>query len=488
MAAQKRKSKTPWGWIAFGVGLAICVGAGGVVGVMLGQSERPGDGDAERVAALALDTKGLNEDALSLSRAIEEAIAREELETEAESLRTELARLETRAERIRVRAESEAGEPQAREASREVQRGLGEISNTVTVVERDVVDRLEPVLDEPSSVTAPVGEGPDPSFEEALADVTRVLEEQDEAMTALAENLEASGEEADRSTTEDTAAQEDDLASGSFEAALIPPDSTLEIGYELENLEPEVDAPAADEPEADASSADPEEATITSAAAGELTLTNTGPARETFELPAFHLVLYWKESGVPEAGLRVDSPAEDIDEGEAIEEGEEVDEGGADVEGEALCGYEIEGDKHCALARFVFDGSPDHERNGAGELVLRPDDEVDFDTLEPDGLLIVKKGKADSVAEFIESHPPDLVEVLAEGIEAEGFQPACVVPSDWEEQASEGVIVEPHPTTTLGIITGDGEVVFEAENADRPSQLDSEGEPETPECYTPIDE
>lgn len=481
MATKKRRSKTPWGWVAFGVGLAVCVGAGGVVGVMLGQSDGESDTDARRVAALALDARGLNEDALSLSRAIEEAIAREELESEAESLRTALARLDTRAEQIRVRAESEVGEAETREVSRGVQRGLGEISNTVTVVERDVVDRLEPVLDEPSSVTAPVGEGPDPSFEEALADVTRVLEEQNEAMTMLAEDLDASGEEADdKSTTEDAAARDEGVASGSFEGALIPPESTLEIDYELEDLEPYVDAPAS-EPEADASGAGPEEASISSAAAGELTLKNTGSARETFELPTFHLVLYWKESDVPAAaGLRVESPAED---GETIEEGEGVDEGDPGIEGDVPCGYEIEGAIHCALARLAFGEEVDHERNAAGELVLRPDDEVNFDTMEPDGSLTVGKGSADAVAEFIESHPPALVQVLAKEVEAKDFQPACVVPFEWGEYASEGVIVEPYPTTTLGILTGDGEVVFEAGEADRPVRPAS-GEPEAPECYT----
>jgi len=503
VAARKRKSKTPWGWIAFGVGLAACVGVGGVVGVMLGKEDSPSDADARRVAALALDARGLNEDALSLSRAIEEAIAREELEGEAESLRTELTRLDARAERIRVRTESETDAAQTREVSRAVQRGLGEISNTVRVIERDVVDNLEPVLDEPSSVTEPVGEDPevpDPSFEEELADVTRVLEEQGEAMTALAEDLEESGEETDKSTTEDTAAGEENLVSGSFEGALVPPGSTLEFSYELESLKPEVDAPVADEPEADVSGADPEEATITSAAAGGLILKNTGSARESFDLPTFHLVLYWKESDVPpsarDAELRADSSAEEgLEEEGAIEELDGGDEGEADVEGDPPCRYEIEGDVHCALVRLAFGEGVENERNAAGELVLNSDDEVDFDTLKPDGSLTVSEGKADSVADFLESRPPDLVEVRATD-PGDGFRPACVVPLDPEEAASgasgeaggEGP-ADPYgetAATILGLLAGDGGAIFEVEETDQPMRLGPEGEPEAPECYTPI--
>jgi hypothetical protein len=482
------------------VGLAVCVGLGGAVGVMLGQSDGDSDADAQRVAALALDARGLNEDALGLSRAIEEAIAREELEGEAESLRTELASLEARAEEIRVRAQSGAGAgpPQARNVSRSVERGLGRISNTVAVFERDVVDRLEPVLDEPSSAAAPVGEPPeasDPSVEEALAAVTQVLEDQGEAMNALAENLEEADEEADRPATEGAADEEGELVSESFDGELVPSEGALEIGYELEDLEPEIDVAGDDESGADVAGADPGEATITSAAAGELTLKNTGSARERLELPTFHLVLYWKESDVPRAArdaeLRVGSSAEgDLEEEGAIEEGKRIDEGEADVEGgagtegSAPCRYEIEGDAHCALARFAFDREVDHERNAAGELVLRPDDEVAIDTPEPEESLTVRKGKADAVADFIESHPPDLVEVLAMGAEAERFQPACVVSSELEETTSPELIVEPYPMATLGILTGDGDVVFEADETSEPMIPDSEGEPEALECYT----
>lgn len=478
MAARKRESRTPWGWIAFGIGLAICVGIGGVVGVMLGQGNSESDTDARRVAALALDARGLNEDALGLSRAIEEAIAREGLEGEAESLRTELNRLDARAERIRVRAESEIDAARARQVSRPVQRGLGEISNTVAVFERDVVDSLEPVLDEPSSVTAPVGEAtglPDSSFEAALADVTRVLEEQGEAMSMLAENLEASGKEAEESAAEDAVAQGEDLLSGSFDGVLDLSGSPLEIEYELEGLEPEVAPSVADEPEADASGAPPGEATITSAAAGELTLKNTGAARASFELPTFHLVLYWKESGFPSALDGAFRTEPGLAEG-AIEEGEASE--GQEVESEEAddpCGYKIEGELHCALARLAFFGDGvDSERYGAGEVALRPDEEVVLDLPESDGSLAVEEEKADSAADFIESHPPDFVEVLARSVTPE-FRPACVPPSELEEGTIEGAIVDPYPTTTLGLLTGDDEVVFEA---------DAEGEPEAPDCYT----
>lgn len=492
MATTKRRSKTPWGWIAFGVGLAVCVGAGGVVGVMLGQSDGESDTDARRVAALALDARGLNDDALSLSRAIEEAIAREELEGEAESLRTDLARLEARAERIRVRAESGAGAgpPQVREVSRSVERGLGEISRTVAVFERDVVGRLEPVLDAPPPV--PSEEASDPSVDEALADVTQVLEEQGEALTALAEDLEASDGATDASVAENADLEEGEPVAGSFDVALAPPGRTLEVGYELRDLESE----------ANLSDAEPGEATITSSAAGELTLSNTGSRRESVELPIFHLVLYWKEADVPPAArdgvLRAGPSTEGI-EGEAIEGAE----GEAKSAGSDPCRYEIEGDPHCALARFVFGEEVDHHGNAAGELVLHPDDEIGIDALEPDGSLIVRKRKADSVADFLSSRAPDLVQVLATE-PGESFRPACLAPPDLEEEAIEATS-EPYgeslsegaaapyaesetAATTLGLLASDGEIIFEAEETGQPIRLDSDGEPEAPECYSLRDE
>ena len=474
MAARKRKSKTPWGWIAFGVGLAACVGVGGVVGVMLGQEDSPSDADARRVAALALDARGLNEDALSLSRAIEEAITREELESEAESLRTELNRLDARAERIRVRAESETDAAQTREVSRAVKRGLGEISNTVAVFERDVVDSLEPVLREPSAATAPVEEEPepaDPSFEEALAEVNRVLEEQGETMTAVVKDLDEADEAAGPPVTDDIAAFGDELVSGSFDAALIPSEGTLEVGYEFEALQPE----------SEISGAGPEEATITSTAAGGLTLKNTGSKRERVGLPTFQLALYWNEADFPSAALsglvRAEESSEDIEEAE-VGEGMATASGGSNP-----CQYEIEGEPHCELARLAFDGKVDHARNAAGELVLHPGDEVRLDAPEPDGSLAVTERRADTVVEFIETHSPDFVEVLATGFEAEAFQSACLPPYESGEDVSEGIIVEPYPKRTLGLLTGDGKAIFEAGEASRPTGLDSEAEPEGPECY-----
>lgn len=448
--------------------MAVCVGAGGVAGVLLGQSDGGSDTDAGRVAALALDAKGLSEDALGLSRAIEEAIAREELEAESEAFRTELARLQARAERIRAHADSDAGVDSPRLASETVERGLGQISRTVVVFERDVVDRLEPVLDAPS----PDEETSSPSVDEALAGVTRVLEEQGEALTALTEDLEAAEKKTDTPIVDRTGITEGQGISGSFDVAMIGPDRSLEVGYEVGELEPEVEE----------FGAAPGEVAITSSASGELTVTNTGSKREGIDLPIFNLVLYWKEADIPPAALgglrRAGQPTEDVEEGELSEEGVE-----AAADGSDPCQYEIEGDLHCALARISVDPDADQAGGPTGELILGPDEGVGLDVLEPDGSLAVAEQQARTIVDFIESHAPDLVEVLAMGFEAEAFQAACLPPTYPEEDTTEGIIVEPYPMKSLGLLTGNGEVVFGVEKTERSAGV-NEGEPEAPECYT----
>lgn len=435
---------------------------------MLGQSDGESDADARRVAALALDARGLNEDALSLSRAIEEAIAREELEVESEALRTELARLEVRAERIRAKAESDAGMGDSQMASGAVERGLGQISRTVVVFERDVVERLEPVLDAP-----PPGEVSDPSVNEALIGVTQVLEEQGDALTALAEDLKDAEMRPDTTFVENAELEEDEAVTGAFDVGLIPSGRTLEVGYEIGDLESDVDR----------FGVEPGEAAIATSASGELTLTNIGSRREIIELPAFHVVLYWKEADIPAAALGgvldQGQSAEDVG-GEAIEEPEAE----TAPEDSDPCEYEIDGDPHCALARLVFNGDPEHARNAAGELVVRPEDGVSLDMIESDDSLIVEARQAGSMAAFIDSHSPDLIQLIAMGFEAKAFQSACLIPSHPEEDTAAGVIVEPYPMTTLGLLTGDGEVVFEAELSSESMSVDSEGEAETPACYT----
>jgi hypothetical protein len=437
-----------------------------VVGVLLGQSDGGSDTDARRVAAFALDARGLSEDALSLSRAIEEAIAREELEVESEALRTELARLEVRAERIRAKAESDAGMGDSQMASGAVERGLGQISRTVVVFERDVVERLEPVLDAP-----PPGEVSDPSVNEALMGVTQVLEEQGDALTALAEDLKDAEMRPDTTFVENAELEEDEVVTGTFDVGLIPSGRTLEIGYEIGDLESDVDRFGVGE------------AAIATSASGELTLTNIGSRREIIELPAFHVVLYWKEADIPAAALGgvpdQGQSAEDVG-GEAIEEPEAE----TAPEDSDPCEYEIDGDPHCALARLVFNGDPEHARNAAGELVVRPGDGVSLDMIESDDSLIVEARQAGSMAAFIDSHSPDLIQLIAMGFEAKAFQSACLPPSHPEDDTTAGVIVDPYPMTTLGLLASDGEVVFEAEETNRSVSVDSEGEPETPECYT----
>lgn len=471
-----RSSSTPWGWIAFGVGLAVCVGVGGVVGVMLGQDDGANDADAERVAALALDTRGLSEDALGLSRAIEEAIAREELEGEAESLRAELSRLDARAARIRARAEAEADAAQDREIAAAVNRGLGEISNTVAVFEHDVVARLGSVVDDAASPALPVqGVPPDPAIEEALAEVTATLEEQDETLTALADDLEEADGAADSSLAGVDDAEEADLVSGSFDSALMPPDQTLEISYELGDLEAEVDG----------SGAEPAEATIASSATGRLTVVNTGSGPTgRAALPSFHLVLYWKEADVPDtvAGGEVDAdPSTE----------EEAGESEANPEAGGPCVYEIEGDRYCALTRFaLYDEAGLGEGAGSAE-VPDPGEEVSVGAPQPEAALVVDRRHADSVADFVGSHPPDLVEVLAGG-ESESFRPACVAPTAGEEEAGSAGEAEGSPSdadeSTLGLIAADGEVIFEAEDTSESLRMNGEGEPEVPQCYTLLDE
>lgn len=162
----KRRSRSHWGWIAFGVGLTVCVAAGVAVGVLLGDSSG-GDGDdgeLRRAAALALNTDRLNDDALTLSAAIEDAIAQEALEGEAAFLRSELAALELRAERIRASADSQlatsGGVRLTNEKSGSVataRRSVREIDATLAVFERELVPELGSVLNAPTDTGALAG-------------------------------------------------------------------------------------------------------------------------------------------------------------------------------------------------------------------------------------------------------------------------------------------------------------------------------------------
>lgn len=444
MAARADKrggsSKTPWGWIAFGVGLAVCVGVGGAAGVLLGQRDDGNGADAERVAALALDTRGLSEDALGLSRAIEEAIEREELEGEAESLRAELRGLDARAGRIRARAKAEAAAARERDVSSAVDRGLGEISNTVAVFERDVVGRLESVVDD---AAAPRLSGRevvvDPAIEEALAEVTATLERQDQTLTALAEGLEESGGEGSgTSDVVDVGAGE--VVAGQLETELVASGQRLEIEYGLGELESTAVGVVANG-----------ESDVSTSTIGDLTVKNSGePGSGHMEPPAVALVLYW---GEPEATAAIGAAAS--------------------PSAEEACGYRIEGEPYCALARFEFGVEEASAPGASSGAPLGPGEEAHVDgPLEDDPFSVAGEDAAAAV-DFLGSRPPDLVQVLATPVTG-SLRPACVPPPD----------AEALPETTIGLLTGDGEAVFEVSDAGAEGVERDPIEP--PACYSRV--
>lgn len=466
--AGKPKAKTRWGWIAFGAGLAICVVAGGVLGVILGKNDSGGDvSDVQRVAALALDTSRLNDDALGLSRAIEEAIARDELESEAEMFSAELARLQARAGLIRVRVESQGGADRGAEpvreatapAARRARRGLREIDATLAVFEQEVVARLNSVLSSPSPSGPSTGEAPEPASE-ALADATLVLEEQDRTLTDLTNDLIEVDQATETSASPDPAEQESaDLVSGSFESTLVQGGGyTLDIEYELQDFDAEVETV----------SAEPGKTSVAMLASGELTVTNTTPERGIgLELPSFDVVMYWKDSDVPSAA------------------------GEATFEDDTPCRYELSGELYCALARLAFEQlEPSPDASGGaipepGEVALKSDGMASVDALESGASLLVEQQDTDLVADFIGASPPDLVQVVGASFE-EDLRPACAIPStpgeDEESEYPEAAGI------TLGLLSAEGAVIFEAAEADQPLSTDAAGVPQVPECFTLLDE
>lgn len=455
--AEKPSRKTHWGWIAFGIGLAACVIAGGVLGAVLGERDSHEEGDnLQRIAALALDTSRLNDDALALSHAIEETIAQDTLETEGEALRADLRRLEEQAQVIQVRADSQRGAygaaaPAAVEpdvVARKARQGLRQIDATLAVFEQEVVASLGTALSSPPPEASTAGTAESPA-QAALADARVVLEGERQAMDDLANDLTQAPTESDISgdrVDEEEAA----LVSGSFESPLEQPGYMLEIDYELREL----DAEAA-------------MASVTALASGELTLTNAGPSLG-LELPTVHLVLYWEWAKVP-------SPAVEA----------------TTSEGVAPCRYERDGERYCELARLVFgeiEPSPG-AAGGAipepGEVALEPNATAGADSLEAEtSLLVEKENDANLIAEFIASSPPDLVQVLGESYEGD-LLPACSAPDTSEEgeygEAEYGDAI----LSTLGLLSADGKVVLEAAAPDRSPGPDTSGPPELPDCFTP---
>lgn len=451
------ESKGGWGWIAFGVGLAACVIAGGVLGAMLGQEDGSEGVDSGTVAALALDARGLSEDARSLSSAFESALVREALEGEAATLRTELQRLDRRAARIRAQARAEVDAARGEGASPAVLRGLRNIRRTVNVFERDVVGRLESVVDAPAlwPDAATVGDEAIEQalaevFEEALADVTLALDDQDRTLATLAESLErADGD--DRAGSGDGDVDGDALLTGSFRAASLASGQAVTFEYELGALEPEIQASGAERGEAE----------IVSAATGRMALANAGAGGRGVDLPGLRMVLFWRHADLPVGAAEGLSLAEEGVEGAPSDDG-------------YACRYEIEGERHCALVELDFgEGEAKGASNAAGELVTPPEAEVVFDAPRPAGRLTVVESAADSVAELIESRPPELVEVLADDT-GEDFAPACMAPVGAESEIG---------AVTLGLLDGDGEVIFESADTDPTAHVGEDGHGSPPECY-----
>jgi len=462
----RRRSKRRWGRVAFGTGLAVCVAGGAVVGVLLGTGESRDEGDEiRRVASLALDASGLNNDALALSRAIEEAIARDELESEAVALRTELARIEARSGRIQARAGALAGSSSPTDApawvssgreGRAVGAGLRRIEASLAVLERQVVTPLNTVLSEPpAAVTDPT----------ALAEVVTTLENQERALTALAESLER-GEESEIETI-DRDEDEGPSVSGAFQSALVTPSRPLEVDYELRDLDLEVDE-----------GGEPGVALFSGVAAGELTVANAADRRVDLELSPLELVLYWEESRVPPT-VSLDGGPTDPIEGSADRsssgEGNEV--------ADAPCAFEFDGEPHCALARLTFSGDVPGD-DGLIEVELGHGDDLTLDQPESGQGLAINARDADAVADLFTDGTPDLVAVVTTAPQTD-LRPACVVSEavgpEETDLAGEG---REEVGTVLALLDGSGEAFFEVEDPDEPMRADRDVHTSIPECYS----
>ncbi len=464
--ARSPASKSRRGWIAFAIGLAICVAVGGVIGVVLGKGHRRADtNEMQRIAALALDTGRLNDNALGLSRAIEAAIKRHDLRSQAAALRDRLARLEAQAENIQIRAESKRGADLAREAryARErARRGLAEIERTLAVFRRKVAARLRSVLSSAPAGEAGNGEGSGAATDEALADVMHLLEEQSQSMDSLGNNLtdlqQAGPTPADAGLGE----QPTNLVSGSFQSAPDQPGFTLRIGYQLQSIGAEA-SPAAE----------PGRAGISASASGLLTVRNTTPGRDvTLVLPVFDAVLYWNERDVPAAviagGLR-ENQSEEL-EADAAEE-----EGSLDLG--TPCRYEMDGEVYCALARLAF-GEASSSPAAMAESTLEPNQSLAIDGLEADSSLLVDEAEADAVTEFIGANRPDFVQIVGVGSSG-GLVPACVVDSAGAESSADEV-----DELTVALLRGDGTVVFQVEGSSESASGETSDATQAPECYT----
>jgi len=466
----RRRSRSRFGWVTFGVGLTVCVAAGVAVGVLLGKSSGDDDGgELQRAAALALNTDRLNDDALTLSAAIEDAIAQEALESEAASLRSELAALELRAERIRASADAQLarGGSTRRTVSRSryvatatARRSVRKIYATVAVFERELVPELGSVLSTPPDTGDLSGDVD--SSTEIVAGVTEALEEQGKTLEGVTDKLAAANQR-----TESTAGGEqaldkpDDLISGRFDVVFEFSESELAIDYELHGFDAQVEGRET-----------AVEASVTGSASGKLTVTNTGAAYAEGDLPAFGVVLYWDEDDVPVAVRGAEIEAVPNGGTEGVPTTEE-----APTAAPASCPFELEGNRYCALMRLSFAAEAGSE--GSTSFDLAQGESLTFDSLEPDGSLPVDGQEANLVAESLGAHPPSLVQILEVATVAQ-LRPACVVD---EVVASEGEISDTEGTT-VGLLSDDGTVFFEAGQPEVSAEAYAGEEyPQPPDCW-----
>ncbi len=445
------KSKAGWGWVAFGFALALCVVAGAVAGVLLGNADdADGDaGEARRVAALALDTRGLNDDALALSQAIEAAIEREELEGEAATLRAELSAIEQRAERIRARtgahlvsAQAGAGTAGARRSGdRRAQRGLREVRTALGVFEHEVVDRFDSLL-----VSQPASES---EAIEELGQATQVLEQQNEAMSALSSELD-DAEPVAGSTTGSTAGGVADAypVSGAF-GGVVDGSGVFTVEYEVSELSAETEE----------ASEEPGVTLVGASASGRVEVENpAAPGGPSVPVPELRMVLYWAEAEVPvtarQAELRLDPGQEDS----AAETTDEIEaEAEAEPEWGSPCRYELAGDRFCALAGLDF------AADAGGPLA--PGEGVELEADEASVALALYSEDTDPLTTLLQSDPPDLIQVVDAGPEGL-LRPACTTPAldaaSVPTQGEDGALAGEATDATLGLLEADGAVVFEA--------------------------
>lgn len=461
----ERESGTHWGRIAFGVGIVTCVIAGAVVGVILGNGNDDADrGVLRRVTALALDTRGLNDDAIALSRAIEEAIEREELEGEAETLRVRLALLEKRAERIQARARSSraASGPGSDRVSdsaerRWARRGLSEVRSAVAIFNREVAAGLDEALASSSTSAAT----------SALANATAVAEQQSAKMTELSESGGSEQPEGERDASGPANDQADaaPVSSGRFSMLSTAGGEPLDAEYEL----------AAIEAEAEESPEIAGEWEVTATVSGILSIAHPVHESEAAAVSPMVMMLFWEESELP-AGAGGDARFQLGEEETDLEEGTET--------ASASCAYELRGHLYCALVAFAL--SEDE-----GDAAAPPsEEEADLGRATPAGVLRLETDRdAVAVSELIGNERPALVQVVEAAPEGL-FRPACEPPARPAEPAGT-VQAEDAETTeveageaegeigeTVALLDGDGLPIFEAEE---PSRVPA------PACYEVVE-